>query len=215
MESKTYTIDDAIKHIREQSPKRNFTQSFDLAINIGNIDLKKPENKISKDVVLPHPRTKRMRVCVVSDSLKNLAVEGSEITVIDKKAVMEFEGNKIAAKGIATKYDFFIAEAALMPLVGKVLGRYLGPRGKMPKLLPPGRNPETLIREAESSVRVRLKDSPVIHCVVGDEKMSDGSIKENVERVVEDVRKALPGKSQIRNVYLKLTMGTAVKIGVR
>ncbi|MBI5060881.1 MAG: 50S ribosomal protein L1 [Candidatus Aenigmarchaeota archaeon] len=215
METKTYTILDAIKHLRENSPKRSFVQSFDVAVNISNIDLKKPENKISKEIILPHARSKKMRVCIISDNIKNLSVDGAEVTVLGKSAVTDFESNKNAAKKFSATYDFFIAEAALMPLVGKVLGRHLGPRGKMPKLLPPGRNPENFVKEAESSVRLRIKDSPVIHCVVGDEKMSDEQINENIEKVVDEVKKALPGKSQIKNVYLKLTMGMALKLGVR
>ena len=201
-------IDEAIKNIRENSSKRKFLQSFDLAINIANIDLKKPENKISKEVILPHSRSKDIKVCVISDNMKGEHIVGKEF-------ILSLDNNKKVAKQFARKYDFFISEAPLMALVGRILGRYLGPRGKMPKLLPPGRSPNNLIEEAKKSVRIRIKDSPVIHCAVGDENMDDAQIKENVLHVVEEVKKVLPAKSQIRNVYLKMTMGSSVKLDVK
>jgi large subunit ribosomal protein L1 len=203
-------IDEAIKQIRE-TPKRKFSQTIDLAVNISNIDLKKPENKISKEANLPHSRSKDVRVCIISDSLKS--VPGAD--VVDKDFVTSLENDKKNAKKFGRKYDFFIADAALMTLVGRVLGRYLGPIGKMPKILPPGKTPQNLIEESKKAVRIRIKDSPVIHCAVGDENMSDSQIKENIEAVIDTVKKALPGKSQIKNAYLKTTMGNAVKLDVR
>jgi large subunit ribosomal protein L1 len=204
-------IDEALKYIRENTTKRKFMQTFDLAVNLSNIDLKKPENKISKEIMLPHSRTKDVKVCLISDSITSVA----GIDVVGKNFIMGLEGDKKAGKQFSRKYDFFICEAPLMALVGRILGRYLGPRGKMPKLLPPGRNPLSMADEAKTSVRLRIKDSPVIHCAVGDENMSDEQVRENVALVIEEIKKALPGKSQIKNAYLKLTMGSAVKLDVR
>ena len=36
----------AIEEVRKNSTKRNFKQSFDLIINLKNLDLKKPEHQI-------------------------------------------------------------------------------------------------------------------------------------------------------------------------
>ncbi len=197
-------LEDAIKKLRE-GEKRKFNQSVDLIINLRNIDLKKPENKFSKDVILPHGKGKDVSVCVISDTLP----EG-----VGKHDIEGFAQNKSAAKQFTKKYDFFVCEAPLMPLVGKILGRYLGPKGKMPRLLPPGKDPKFIVEETKKSVRVNVRDAPTIQIAISSEEMDDAKIKENVERVIEEVRKALPAKAQIRNAYIKTTMGKPIKIGV-
>ena len=197
-------LEDAVKKIRE-GEKRKFSQTIDLIVNIRNIDLKKPENKFSKDIILPHGRGKDVSVCVISDN-----IPGS----IGKIDVENFSRNKSAAKQFTKKHDFFVCEAPLMPLVGKVLGRYLGPKGKMPRLLPPGRDPKFIVDETKKSLRIILRDAPTIQIPIATEEMSDAEIKENAEKVIEEVRKSLPAKAQIRNAYIKTTMGKAVKVGV-
>jgi len=59
-----------------------------------------------------------------------------------------------------------------------------------------------------------LRDSPTIQIPIGSEDMQDGQIKENVEKILEEVRKSIPPKAQLKNAYIKTTMGKAVKIGV-
>ncbi len=181
--------------------KKKFLQSFDLIVNIANIDLKKPENKIFKDILLPNGRGKDIQVAIISDSIDG-AISKQDIETMDKKSM----------KNLTRKYEFFICEAPLMPLVGKVMGRYLGPKGKMPKLLPPGRSREAVISEAKNSVRIKMRDSPVIHVYVGNENMENKLIEDNVMHVINEIKKSLPAKARIKNVYLKLTMSNPVKI---
>lgn len=195
-------LDPAIKQIRE-SEKRKFSQTIDLVVTLKNIDLKKPENKFTKRVVLPHGRGKDVPIVVISEN-------GD----IKKNDIEDFEKNKSAAKKFSKKYEFYICEAPLMPLVGKVLGRYLAPKGKMPEILPPGRSPGAMIEELKRSVRVKVRDSPTIQTIVGVESMSDDAIKENVEKTMEEIKKILPPKVQIRNACIKTTMGPPIKIGV-
>ena len=207
METKAFrNIEESIKYLRENNEKRGFEQTFDLTINLKNIDLKKPENKFSKDVILPHGRGKNVEIGIISDSIPEAALKKSDIE--------NLASDKAGMKRLLRKYEFFICEAPLMPLVGKTLGKFLGPKGKMPKLLPPGTNHNNILDEAKKSVRVKIRDIPVIQTCVGSENMQDLQIKENVERVMEEVRKSLPPKTQIKNIYFKLTMSKPVKLEV-
>ncbi len=195
-------IDEAVKHLREGT-KRKFSQTFDLVISLKNIDLKKPENKFSKDVILPHGKGKDVNVGIISDSIKG-AITKSDIEQLDKKGI----------KKLAKKYDFFVCEAPLMVFVGKVLGKYLGPKGKMPRLMPPNKDHNEVIEDIKKSVRIRLTNSPSINVPIGTENMDDTQLKENSEKVLDEVKKALPkGDSQIKVILLKTTMGKPVKIG--
>lgn len=198
-------LEEALNYVRENSGNRKFSQSFDLMINLKNIDLKKPENKFSKDIVLPHGRGKDVEVGIISDSIPG---------AITKNDLETMQGDKHKIKELTKKYEFLICEAPLMALVGKILGRYLAPRGKMPRILPPGTDHKAFVSDVKKSARVKVRDSPVIHVVVGTEKMTNSEVAENVKRIFEEVQKSLPGKVKIKNSYLKLTMGKGVKIDV-
>lgn len=207
MEKKTFrNIEESIKYLRENSQKREFEQTFDLIVNIRNIDLKKTENKFSKDVVLPHGTGKGVEVGIISDSIPDAALKKDDIEKV--------ASDKSAMKNIMKKYEFFVCEAPLMPLVGKTLGKFLGPKGKMPKLLPPGSNYKNIVEETKKSVRIRLRDSPTVQTRVGSDKMKDEEIKENVIKVMEEIRKSIPPKAQIRSIYFKMTMSKPVKLEV-
>lgn len=202
METKSVPLDAAISFMREQE-KRKFIQSIDLIVTLKNIDLKKPENKFSRTVLLPHGRGKDVKICVISNS--------GQIT---KSDVESFEKNKVAAKKLSKHYEFFLCEAPLMPLVGKVLGRYLAPKGKMPEILMSGKPPDARINELKRSIRIRVRDSPVVQVMIGAENMADEQIKENTRIVLEEIKKSLPAKAQIRGVFIKTTMGRPIKVVV-
>jgi len=185
--------------------KKNFVQSVDLIITLRNIDLKKPENKFTKDVLLPHGRGKNIEVGIISDRLPN-AITKADIEGLSKKEI----------KLLSKKYTFFLCEAPLMPLVGKVLGRYLGPRGRMPKLLPPNQNVDNMTKEMKNSVRVHVSTSAVIQVTVGTQEMTAEQIKDNVLHVIDEVKKSLPkGDSQIKTMLVKLTMSKPIKVELK
>ncbi|OYT58081.1 MAG: 50S ribosomal protein L1 [Candidatus Aenigmarchaeota archaeon ex4484_14] len=198
-------IQEAIKHLRENSKKRGFPQTVDLIINLKNINLKDPANKINKEFVLPHGRGKDVSVCVIGEKEE-----------INKDMLGELAKDKKRAKKIIDSYDFFLCEAPLMPIVGKTIGRFLGPRGKMPKPIPPNADKTKFVELAKKSVRIRVKDSPVIHTVVGTENMSDDELKDNIEFLVRKIQETLPkGRAQIKDILLKLTMSKPIKIEVK
>ena len=116
---------------------------------------------------------------------------------------------------IAKKYDLFIAEAPMMPLVGKSLGASLGPRGKMPTPVPPNADIKEQIMKHRKIVFVRMRGQPVIHCRIGNETMKDEEIAENVQAVVRRIESKLKrGIKNFKSVYLKTSMGSSVKVAM-
>lgn len=198
----------AIKEVRENSKKRNFSQTFDLIVSFKEFDTKKPENKFTEDIVLPHGRGGDAEVVVFSDNIENVGCK-----VLTSGDINKLAKNKREAKKLISSTDFFLAEPKLMPLIGKGLGQLLGPRGKMPKLLTG--DAKLLIKNYKKTVRIRIKDSPVIQCLVGKEEMSDEQIAENIESVKKTLEARLPkGKHNIGKILLKLTMSKPVGIEV-
>lgn len=196
----------AIKELRETSKKRNFNQTLDLIIGMKELDLKKPENKFSEDVVLPSGRGQEANVVVFSDTIKDL-----DCKILTGQDIQNLGKNKREVKKLAQS-DFFLADAPLMPLIGKVLGQSLAPKGKMPRII--SEDVKSSVKKLKSSIRIRLKDSPVIQCPVGVESMKDEEIAENVEAVLKFLETKLPkGRHNIKEVLIKLTMSKPIKIG--
>jgi len=207
-------IIEAIKKARE-SKKRNFKQTFDLAINLRNIDLKKPENRIKTNITLPHDFGKDVKIGVIADTLIPQTKDLDNIILIKKDQIESLGKNKKEAKKIANTCRSFIAEAPLMPLVGKNLGPLLAPRNKMPIPVPPTASLKPIIERASKTIRIALKDSPAIHCPIGREDMDDQKVAENVDVIIKGVINVLPkGKEQIKNFNLKLTMGENIKFNM-
>jgi len=124
-------------------------------------------------------------------------------------------GDKKEAKKVARSYDFFLADTALMPRIGKILGQSLGPRGKIPIPVPPNAPIETMIQRMRTAIRVRSRGSLGIAAKVGERKLSDSDLAENVLAVVQAVEKKLPqGEKNIKSVIVKTTMGKPVKQAV-
>ena len=205
---------DAVKEVKTNATERKFSQSIDLAINLQNIDMKKPEGRIQERIELPHSVGKELKVCVVArGELALKAKKAGASLVLERAALEALVGDKKKQKDIAKEYDLFIAEAPMMPLVGKSLGASLGPRGKMPTPVPPNADIKEQIERHQKIVSVRMRGQPVIQCRVGNEKMADKEIAENVQAIVRRIEGKLKrGIKNFKSVYLKTSMGSSVKV---
>jgi len=100
-----------------------------------------------------------------------------------------------------------------MPLVGKVLGPVLGPRGKMPMPVPPTADIASLIEKHRKTVIVRMRTQPILQCCVGSENMKEEEIAENVQAVLRVIEGKLKrGVKNIKRAYIKASMGKPVSI---
>jgi len=205
---------EAVKKAKDESKPRNFTQSVDVVINIKDLDVKKPENRIDEEVFLPKGRGKEVKIAFIADG--ELAVQaknaGADL-VITKSELEDMGKNRKDAKKIANQYNFFVAQADLMPLVGRFLGPVLGPRKKMPKPVPANAKPDPILERLKSTVKIRIKDQPVIQAMVGSHEMDDEMIAENIEAVLGILDRNLEkGRNQIKSMYVKTSMGPVVKV---
>ncbi|MGQ9460946.1 MAG: 50S ribosomal protein L1 [Candidatus Bathyarchaeaceae archaeon] len=210
----TKTILGAIKEVKNKSEKRNFVQSIELVINLQDIDPKKPESKIQELIELPYPPGKENKICVIASGEMALKAKKAGANLVVERSDLEaLMGDKKKQKELAKNYDFFIAEAPLMPTVGKSLGATLGPKGKMPMPIPPTANIADQIEKHRKMVLVRLRGQPVLQCRVGNENMPDEEIAQNVQAVIKMIEgKLKKGIKNIRSIHLKTTMGLSVKV---
>ena len=194
----------------EKAPARKFTETVEVSVNLKDLDLSVPKNRIEEEVPLPHGRGRPAKVAVIGSPELLQKVRSVADVVISGQELDEFaKGAKKAAGGI----DFFLAEAPLMPTIGKRLGVVLGPRGKMPRPVPPGSDPTNLIRALQRSVRIRSKGNRTFHAPVGTRTMKPEEIAGNVDAVLTRITGKLErGRANIESVYVKTTMGPAVRL---
>ena len=193
--------------------KKKFNQSVDIAVNLKNVDMSNPSNRIDEEVVLPNDRGKESTIAVFASGEVAMKAKGAADLVIQPDEIEGLAEDNKKAKKMADEHDFFLAEAPLMPIIGKRLGTILGPRGKMPKPLPPNVEVESLIKRLRKTVRMRSRDKPTIHCPIGRADMNIEKIAENIEAVLKRLETKLErGKMNILSVYVKTTMGQAIKI---
>jgi len=164
-------IEDALKSDKE----RKFVETVEVAINLRDVDLQNPQKRINAEVALPHGRGRPARVAVFAQG--EMAVISKKIvdSVLGPEQIDELSENKREARKLADKFDFFVAETGLMATIGKSLGVVLGPRGKMPRPIPPQADIERIIKSLTNLVPVRSKDRPTFHVPFGNVSMSLGN----------------------------------------
>lgn len=205
---------EALKELREKTPKRNFNQSIELIINLRDVDVSKPENRIQEVIELPHNIGKKVSVCVFASGDAGLRAKraGADM-VLEREEIESLMGDKKRQRQIAKQIDSFIATAPLMPIVGRVFGAILGPRGKMPMPIPPTANIESEIERHRRLVMIRTRGQPVLSCRIGTEDMSDEELIDNIEAVLRRIEGKLKrGIKNIASIYLKASMGPPIKV---
>jgi len=200
-------IKQALEELRKLE-KRKFEQSVDLLISLKGVDPKK--DNISIIVDIPN-KIKDKKIC--GFFTKRLDVVKT-ITNLDFPKYKD----KKTLKNLVKEFDFFIAEAKLMPAVATTFGKILGPAGKMPSpqlgivTTDDEKTVKSLADRISTSIKLRVKEA-AIKTIIGKESMSDEQIIANITAVYNGLLNVLPvKKDNIRKVMIKLTMSKPVQV---
>jgi len=207
----------AIDELRKSDHKKKFAQSFDLIINLKDLNLKNSEEQLDFFVTLKHATSNLKIAALVGPELSDSA---KVCDLVIKQTEFENYKDKKVAKKLANEYDFFIAQADIMPKVAQSFGRVLGTRGKMPNpklgsILPAKAQVEPVYNKLKSTIRISAKKTPVVQVKIGTETMKNEFILENALLIYNQVMHHLPKeKSNIKNAMLKLTMSKPIKVDI-
>jgi len=197
--------------------KRKFPQSYELIINLKGLNLKKPEEQVEVFLELPHaPRKETKVAALVGGELAEHAKEVCDAAITTDDFIKY--GDKKSIKQLSRSYDFFIAQANIMPQVAKQFGRVFGPHGKMPNpkvgcVVPPNANLSPLVERLKTTIRAAAKVDASVKVKVGYEGQDLNHIAENMAAVYHAVFAKLPQEiNNIKNVMIKKTMSPPVKI---
>ena len=200
-----------IKEAKATDKERKFKQSLELIMVFKDIDIKKGFS-INETIQLPKTNSPAA-ICVMASGDMGLKAKNAKADkVIDNDELTRLAANKRESRKLINSFDFFLADTKLMPVVGKVLGQLLGPRGKMPTPVPFNAPIDAFLERFRSSVRVRVKNSLSMACKIGDESMEDAELASNAHAVLSGIEKKLPnGDKNIRKILIKTTMGKIAK----
>ncbi len=206
-------LKEQLKKVLEELRKakqRKFDQTLDLIVNLQKFDLKK--NQLNFLITLPH-KIKDKKIAGF------LEVNNKEIDTITQEEFKKYSDKK-QLKNLVNKYDFFIAQASLMPKVATIFGRVLGPAGKMPSPqlgIIINADEKTIVdlkKKVNNILKIKIKEAS-IKVPAGKQSMSDEDIIENILIIYNSLLKELPrNKENIKNIELKFTMTKPQKIKV-
>ncbi|MCL7946037.1 50S ribosomal protein L1 [Marinobacter sp. ATCH36] len=208
--ARAYSVDEAVALLVELGGTVKFKESVDVAVNLG-VDARKSDQVVRSSTVLPHGTGKTVRVAVFTQgaNAEKATAAGADIVGMDDLAEEVKKGNM--------DFDVVIATPDAMRVVGQ-LGQILGPRGLMPnpKVGTVTPDVETAVKNAKAGqVRYRTDKNGIIHAPMGNVEFSAQNIKENLEALIADLKKAKPSSSKgvyLKKVTLSSTMGPGLTI---
>jgi large subunit ribosomal protein L1 len=210
--NKRYTVDDAVKAVKEAATARavRFDETVDIAINLG-VDPKHADQMVRGAVVLPHGtgRSKRVAVFAKGDKAKEAEAAGADVVGAEDLAKRVEEG--------FMDFDTVVATPDMMGVVGR-LGKVLGPRGLMPnpKVGTVTADVAKAIREVKAGkVEFRVEKAGIVHAPVGKASFAQEKLRDNINALLEVIMKSKPASSKgvyLKSICLSTTMGPGVKI---
>jgi large subunit ribosomal protein L1 len=208
-------LEQAVAQALESAPPRNFRETVDLAINLRDLDLNDPQNRVDEGVVLPNGTGQDTRIVVFATGETALRAEDVADEVLGPDDLEELGDDDDEAKDLADETDFFIAEAPMMQDIGRYLGTVLGPRGKMPTPLQPDDDVVETVNRMKNTVQLRSRDRRTFHTRVGAADMSADEIADNIDVILRRLEADLEkGPLNIDSIYVKTTMGPAQEVPV-
>lgn len=203
-------LEKALSELRKDK-ERKFDQTVDLIVNLQKFDVKKSQMNIFVNVPF---KIKDKKVCAFFEG------QNKNVDTITPDQFKKYHDKKDLKK-IVKKYDFFIAQASVMPKVAATFGRVLGPAGKMPSpqlgilINVSDKDIEELKKKINNSIRIKAKEAS-IKIPIGKQSMKDEEIIANIMTVYNALVKVLPKEAEnVKNVELKFTMTKPQKLHVR
>ncbi len=207
--AKAYGIDEALSLVKELATAK-FPESIDISVNLG-VDPRKSDQVVRGSTVLPNGTGKSVRVAVFAQG------ENADKATAAGADVVGFEDLAESIKGGEINYDVVIATPDAMRVVGQ-LGQILGPRGLMPnpKVGTVTTDVETAVKNAKAGqVRYRTDKAGIIHCPIGRADFEVNALKENLDVLLADLKKAKPAAAKgayFKKLTVSSTMGPGVSV---
>lgn len=210
-QNKVYSVADAIDALREYASKK-FDETLEVAVRLG-VDITKADQNIRGMVSLPNGTGKTVRVAVFTINSADEAKKAGADIVGGEDLIERVSGGEI-------NFDRVIATPDMMPKMSKI-ARVLGPKGLMPnpKLGTVTNNVADAVATAKAGqIEYRAEKNGIIHAGVGKMSFATDKLVENVNALVEQLKKVKPAsvKGQyILGAAVATTQGPGLKVDIK
>ncbi len=208
---KAYPFEAALQLLKEFANTK-FVESIDVAVNLG-IDARKSDQGVRGATVLPNGTGKSVKVAVFAegDGVEKAKAAGADVVGMEDLAEIFKSGS--------FDFDVVIATPSSMRIVGQ-LGQILGPRGLMPnpKVGTVSADVATAVKNAKAGqVRYRTDKNGIVHCSIGKADFSVDSLKQNLEALLADLKRAKPSAAKgtyLKKITVSSTMGPGLSVEI-
>ncbi len=206
---KSYTMMDALNLLKENATAK-FDETVEVAVNLG-VDPRKSDQIVRGSTVLPKGTGKVVKVAVFAQGEQADEARAAGAEHVGMQDLAE------QIQGGMMDFSVVIAAPDAMPAVGK-LGKVLGPRGLMPnpKVGTVTKDTGEAVRNAKAGqVRYRTDKNGIIHCGIGKTSFAAEALKENLDTLLADLKKAKPSASKgiyLKKISLSTTMGPGIVV---
>ena len=207
-----YTPEEAVKLLKEVSYV-GFNETVELHARLG-IDPRQSDQQVRTTVVLPAGLGKTVRVLVFAEGEAAHAAEAAGADYVAGDEMI----NKIKTEEW-TEFDVSIAVPDMMRKVGG-LGKVLGRKGLMPNpktgTVVPADDLARAVAEARAGrVEFRNDKTANIHVTLGKIQFTEDQILENLNAVLDAIRRAKPATAKgtyVKRLVLTSTMTPGIRL---
>ncbi|WP_303862779.1 50S ribosomal protein L1 [Alkalibaculum bacchi] len=205
-----YDVEEAVSLVKKVATAK-FDETIEAHIKLG-VDSRHADQQVRGAIVLPHGTGKSVRVLVFAkgDKAQEAIDAGAEYVGAE-----EFV-DKITKENWF-EFDVVVATPDMMGVVGR-LGRVLGPKGLMPN--PKSGTVTFEVGKAVNDIKAgkveyRLDKTNIIHVPVGKASFDEGKLNDNLNVLLEAIKKAKPSAAKgqyFKSVTITSTMSPGIKI---
>merc|ERR1712110_1153265 len=192
--------------------KRKFTETVDLQIGLKNCDPQK-DKRFSGTVKLKHIPRQKFRVCLLGDQQHIDEAKASGTPAMSADDLKKLNKDKKKVKGLAKKYDAFLASDTLIKQIPRLLGPGLNKAGKFPSLVTHSDDLNAKVLDLKSTIKFQMKKVLCLSVAVGHVGMAEDDLVQNVHLAMNFLVSLLKKHWQnVRSLHIKSTMGPVQRL---
>lgn len=205
---------ECIQSMREKSKERKFTQTVELQVSLNDYDPQKDKRFVGS-VRLPNIPRPKLKICLIADQkhADEAAANNLDVEVTTLENLKKFNKDKKLIKKWAKKFSLLLATDSLVKKIPVVLGPVLNRIGRFPQPVTHAEPLQKKIDDVRGSVKWQLKKVTNMNVAVGNEKMTDEELRQNIVMALNFLASLLKKQWQnIKAVHIKETMGKSIKL---
>jgi len=207
-------ITEALTAILKGKKERKFTETVELQVGLKDYDPQK-DKRFAGTVRLPHIPRPGLKICLIGDAkhLDIVKAQGIKVDVMDFDGLKTFNKDKKLVKKWAKQYALLLASDTLVKKIPTVLGPILNRIGMFPQVVTHNEDLRSKVDDARASIKFQLKKVTCMAVAIGNEKMSEEELRQNILMGVNFLASLLKkGWHNLKSVHVKTTMGKPFKL---